>query len=49
MDYIVEWKVMSRSVNEVRDLFARSAFQQAGSSPRFEENGIVFVMECQKN
>lgn len=49
MDYIVDWKVMHRTADEVSELFARSAFQKPGSAPRFEENGIVFLMDCRKS
>jgi CRP-like cAMP-binding protein/SAM-dependent methyltransferase len=48
MDYIIDWKVTHRTEDEVRGLFAASAFQAAGAAVRFEPRNIIFLAECQK-
>ncbi len=49
MDYVLDWKLIHRTEEEMNRLFSASAFHRACSRIFFEEGGINLFAECTRN
>ena len=46
MDYVLDWKLIHRSEEDMNRLFEESAFRRPATAIRFEEEGINLFAEC---
>jgi extracellular factor (EF) 3-hydroxypalmitic acid methyl ester biosynthesis protein len=49
MDYVLDWKLIHRSEEEINRLFVKSAFHKPCTRIRFEQGGINLFAECTRS
>jgi len=48
MDYVIDWKLIHRTEEDMNRLFRESAFSKDCTNIRFEEQGVNLFAECIK-
>ena len=49
MDYVLEWKLIHRTEEDMNRLFLSSAFRRPCTRIQFEEGGVNLFAECVKD
>ncbi len=49
MDYVLEWRLIHRSEEDMNRLFTYSAFVRSCTLTQFENEGIILISECVKD
>ena len=49
MDYLLEWRLIHRSEEDMDRLFTHSAFRRSSTSMEFENEGINLISQCVKD
>lgn len=49
MDYVLEWRLIHRSEEDMNRLFTHSAFGRSCTLAQFESEGIILISECVKD